>query len=65
MDRLPEPIHVHDLISSWDRLKRFAYDHREIALEEWDAEIALEGWDVVLFQDITLRSADPLKKHAA
>ncbi|HKT34196.1 MAG TPA: hypothetical protein VJR03_05155 [Nitrospira sp.] len=65
MESLPEAIHVHDLISSWDRLKRFAYDHRETALEEWDAEVALEEWDAVLFQVVTLRSVDPLKKHAA
>jgi hypothetical protein len=63
MDSPSESIHVRDLISSWDRLKRFSYENREIAFEEWGAEVALEKWDAVLFQEIEFHSIDPLKKR--
>lgn len=54
MDRTPEQI--HELIASWDSIKRFVCDNSEATLEEWDA---------VLFQDTERQSVEALKKRAA
>jgi hypothetical protein len=54
MDAAPEQ--VHELIASWDSIKRFVCDNSEAVLEELDA---------VLFQDTERQSVDPLKNRAA
>ena len=54
MDRTPE--HAHELIASWDSIKKFVCDNSEDIFEEWDA---------VLFQKTKGHSVEPLKKRAA